>query len=217
MAQKTSQKILVAARGLFNKNRYGNVKLSEIASAVGISEGNIWYHFKDKRAILEKINEEFILAAHNRMQLCPDDGDVVHEFVDFLLALASEVRTYRFMYRDQADYGMHSQALLEVLPKIYERTFEQYHSFIMQMKTEGNMAIKDADIDDLCDTLVLILRYGLEYYRESSKVSLIGDGDVLRSAKLQAFVLSRFTIPEAYTRFEDRLVTQLEAFDPIGV
>lgn len=215
MVQKTPQKILVAARDLFNKNRYGNVKLSEIATAVGISDGNVWYHFKDKRAILDKINEEFILAAHERMRLCPNDGDVVHEFVDFLLALASEVRTYRFMYRDQADYGMHSQALLDALPKIYERTFEQYHSFILQMKTEGYMAIKDADIDDLCDTLVLILRYGLEYYRESAKVNLTGEGDVVRSAKLQAFVLSRFTVPEAYLRFEHRLMSQFGELAPI--
>lgn len=53
----TKQKILNTAIRLFNENGMANVRLNQIAGEVGISVGNLAYHFKNKDAIIEALNE----------------------------------------------------------------------------------------------------------------------------------------------------------------
>ncbi|GJM33806.1 MAG: TetR family transcriptional regulator [Saprospiraceae bacterium] len=53
----TKQKILIASIQLFNENGLANVRLQQIADEIGISVGNLAYHFKNKEAIIEAVNE----------------------------------------------------------------------------------------------------------------------------------------------------------------
>ncbi len=57
MKKDTRNKITTAARIYFNKNGFGAVSLHELAQNIGISRGNLTYHFKDKTALLEAIAE----------------------------------------------------------------------------------------------------------------------------------------------------------------
>ena len=82
---KTKQRILDSAKRLFNDQRYGNVTIKEIAADLGISTGNVWYHYKDKREILRGLNEEFLIAAKQRMALLPSGGAVIPEFGHFAM------------------------------------------------------------------------------------------------------------------------------------
>lgn len=42
---ETKEKILKAATRLFNEKGYGSVNLKELAQTMGISRGNLTYHF----------------------------------------------------------------------------------------------------------------------------------------------------------------------------
>ncbi len=52
----TKSKILQAALELFNDHGMANVRLQMIADKTGISVGNLAYHFKNKKAIVEAIS-----------------------------------------------------------------------------------------------------------------------------------------------------------------
>lgn len=52
---KKKEKIMEAATQLFNEKGYGTVNLKELAQTIGISRGNLTYHFKNKEALLEAI------------------------------------------------------------------------------------------------------------------------------------------------------------------
>ena len=45
MAVRTRDRIIDTARQLFNRLHYANVTTAMLADAVGIAEGNLWYHF----------------------------------------------------------------------------------------------------------------------------------------------------------------------------
>ena len=60
MGRDTRQKILDSARELFNVHGYNGVSLQDIADAVGISKGNLTYHFSKK----EEIMEELLAGSH---------------------------------------------------------------------------------------------------------------------------------------------------------
>ena len=54
----TKEKILVESTRLFNKEGFSAVSLFEIANTLGISRGNLAYHFKTKLELLKAITNE---------------------------------------------------------------------------------------------------------------------------------------------------------------
>ena len=71
MARDTRKRIMQTALKLFNEYRYGNITTAALAAEVGIAEGNLWYHFKTKRALFEALNEEFIAFQKKRFEVMP--------------------------------------------------------------------------------------------------------------------------------------------------
>ena len=56
--KRTKKNILASAIRLFNKHGLTNVRLQQIADEVGISVGNLAYHFPNKRSIVRHIDME---------------------------------------------------------------------------------------------------------------------------------------------------------------
>lgn len=52
---ETKEKIMKAATQLFNEKGFGSVNLKELAQTMGISRGNLTYHFKNKEVLLAAI------------------------------------------------------------------------------------------------------------------------------------------------------------------
>ena len=55
---KTKEKIISTATRLFNNQGYNSINLFELANQLGISRGNLTYHFKDKESLLVAICDE---------------------------------------------------------------------------------------------------------------------------------------------------------------
>ncbi|MFN3212604.1 MAG: TetR/AcrR family transcriptional regulator [Henriciella sp.] len=208
---KTKDRILNTARELFNARRFGNVTTAELASECGIAEGNLWYHYKNKRSLLEAITERFLVDVEERLALLPSDPDaILEQYADMLLALMSEIRRYRFLYRDQADYGEHTDNLLQRLPGIYRDTQSQFQTFFHSMVKQNHLDLDPALIPSLATNSILILRYHLEFLRESGRDSDIGSGAV-RSAVEQHLTLFEQSLSKtARGALRDALETALE-------
>lgn len=58
MSSATKQNILATATRLFNERGFSAVNLLEISAAVGISRGNLVYHFKNKEELLRTIADQ---------------------------------------------------------------------------------------------------------------------------------------------------------------
>ena len=56
---KTRDRILQTALALFNEEGEENVSTVDIAAVMGISPGNLYYHFKGKEAIIAGLFEGF--------------------------------------------------------------------------------------------------------------------------------------------------------------
>ena len=176
---KTRDRILKTARELFNAERFGNVTTADLARECGIAEGNLWYHFKNKRALLDALTEDFLVDVEVRLAILPSDPEtILPDYAAMLTALMSEIRRYRFLYRDQADYGEHTDRLLQRLPGIYRDTHTQFQAFLHGMVKAGHLNITPERLPTLTTNCVIILRYHLEYLRERGEDSDVGSGAV---------------------------------------
>lgn len=97
--KNTKQRILFASSKLFNEHGLSNVRLQQIADEVGISPGNLAYHFRNKEAIVahlfDHINAEAraILATYRLYPNLIDFDNQLSRYYQFL-------REYPYFFTD---------------------------------------------------------------------------------------------------------------------
>lgn len=188
----TKDRIVATALGLFNQHGYGAVSTAALAAACGIAEGNLWYHFKTRRALLDALGERFAVAIEARLALVPA-GDPLAAYVRLLEAMMAEFRDFRFLYRDQQSYGEHADAVRARAPEWIERTYDQIERHLAALVGAGLLAWPREGLRDLAINATIVLRYGLDHYREQGEPTGAGSGAVAR------------TLARHLTLFEHRL------------
>lgn len=93
----TKEKILAAALKLFNEKNTQAATTNHIAAALGISPGNLHYHFKNREAIVFALYEQLLSKSVLARSSLPATITQVHEHQ---LYLAQVYWTYRFFNRE---------------------------------------------------------------------------------------------------------------------
>ena len=191
---KTRDRIIEEARRLYNQLGYANVSSATLAEHLAIAEGNLWYHFKTKRAILSAISEGFARDIERRLARKPAAGaDSVDEYAALLQEVMVELREYRFLYRDQADYGGHDDIVRQGAADWIERTQAQVRAYLKALVAADLLDWPEERLADLAINVTIIMRYGLDYFREIGAPIEAGGGAV------------RNTLLRHLTLFEHRL------------
>jgi len=132
---KTRDRIIHASLELFNQQGERNVTTNHIAAHLGISPGNLYYHFRSKSDIiyelflgLDSMVREFLVLPTDRQLTLKDKGE-------YLNAIFESMWEYRFFHRD-----------LEHLLEIDERLNTTYRGFVRHSMNEGNKVYRG-----LCD------------------------------------------------------------------
>jgi AcrR family transcriptional regulator len=102
---KTRDRILEAARDLFNAEGVGSLSAVDVASAMGISAGHLYYHFKGKPQILAELMavhaSEIDLICQTMRDACSKDASLETLWTHVHI-LVEEVWDARFFYREPA-------------------------------------------------------------------------------------------------------------------
>ena len=110
-APSTRDRILTTSLALFNEEGLAAVSTHRMAAELGISPGNLHYHFKTKRLVVAGLFRRF----EERLAACMDAAASVDALDDLWLSLHLTFETlneYRFIYRD-VDYLLHECPELE--------------------------------------------------------------------------------------------------------
>jgi len=102
----TKQKILRASIKLFNENGMANVRLQQIANEIGISAGNLAYHFRNKEAIIESINEDLYKEANEILTTYRIFPNLI-DFDNQLTKYFSFIQKYPFYFLDLLEIERH--------------------------------------------------------------------------------------------------------------
>ncbi|MBS0481331.1 MAG: TetR/AcrR family transcriptional regulator [Proteobacteria bacterium] len=179
---KTRDRIVHTALTLFNEQGYGAVTTAMLAAACGISEGNLWYHFKTRQALLEAIGEQFAVAIERRLAMRPAD-DPAGDYARLLETTMVEFRTYRFLYRDQQAYGEQTDPVRGNSPRWHTMSFDQIEAYLAALVDARLLDWPRERLRDLSINATIILRFGLEHYREMGEPIAEGAGAVRRTLR----------------------------------
>lgn len=121
MKKNTRQEILDAARRLFNEYGYNSVSLRDIASAVGISQGNLTYHFSKKEKIVES------LISEGKDTFPSDIPQTLEELDATFLDIQKVIQKNLYFF-------LHYTQLSQTSPEIYKKQRARYRELFEKFK-----------------------------------------------------------------------------------
>jgi len=98
--KETKKKILETALRLFNKDGIKNVTLHKIATELGISQGNLNYHFKTKQDIVEALYFELVNKMNEVMENMSRHFSLLTRLYESAGKTMNIFYQYRFFMRD---------------------------------------------------------------------------------------------------------------------
>lgn len=204
----TRERIIDTALTLFNSQGYGAVTTAALAAECGMAEGNLWYHFKTRGALLDAISQRFAAAIELRFALRPG-ADPLEDYGLMLEMMMAEFRAFRFLYRDQQSYGEQATLIVSNAPRWLETTFDQIEIYLAALVDAGLLDWPRERLRDLAINATIILRYGLEHYRELGAPIGEGAGAVRRTLLRHLTLFEHRLDPAAAAR----LHTAIEAIE----
>lgn len=161
---KTRDRIKTTALGLFNNEGERSVHASDIAAVMGISPGNLHYHFSSKRLIIESLFEDFeteirqVLSAPVNQPLALDDNWV------FLYIIFEEIWDFRFFYRNMADILETTSSLGAPLARILALKHRTFVAMMDRLEADGHLEFRPDEKEALAERLVMHFTYWLQYH-----------------------------------------------------
>lgn len=212
----TRERILEASRHLFNRKGYADTTIVDIASEVGIAEGNLWYHFRTKRHLVAALEEQVRGAARAAREALSVGRPVAEDYVRAVVLGMSQKWAYRFLFRDYRQFGDGGTPLR--LDPDMTADLDMLRDALDRMQEEGFFRRDlSVDLDVLARSLWIVGRYWTDYLQEQEGLENIEWSDQLRGFEHYFAVLFPHLTAAARRSLEtalERVSTELTA--PIG-
>ncbi|MDL2318453.1 TetR/AcrR family transcriptional regulator [Eubacteriales bacterium OttesenSCG-928-A19] len=132
MKKDTKNEIIKVAKALFNERGYNHVTTQNIADAIGISKGNLNYHFDKKEAIIEAVVEE--MHSH---YIKPQTPTTLDELNARFLHTQEMITENAFYFWDYTQLAQMSSRIKEIQHKVIGNNYALFdESFKLLNKEE---------------------------------------------------------------------------------
>ena len=162
---KTRDRILECALHLFNEKGEPNVSTLEIANEMGISPGNLYYHFHGKEPLVLGLFEHFqaelspLLDPPADAQLAPED------YWLFLHLIVERLAQYRFLFQDLSNLAGRLPKLAKGIRQLLNALKRTLASLLAQLQTQGFLVSGTQALGQLVEQITLTLLFSLDYQR----------------------------------------------------
>jgi AcrR family transcriptional regulator len=193
---KTRERILRASLVLFNARGEGAVSLAQVAARLGISEGNLWYHFRTKRDLVAALSAELeARVEQNLSRLPPAAGGQLADFVDYTRQSFRDMWEYRFLFRRRLDWTAEPERARR-LAELTERGHRYNEAILAEMVRRRLIRATPSEIKELTANGWIIARYWLDYLQERHGLSRIAEAEIQAGVR-QIFALYRPHLTDA--------------------
>jgi AcrR family transcriptional regulator len=195
-AMKTRERILRASLTLFNEHGEGAVSLAQVAARLGISEGNLWYHFRAKRDLVAALSAELEARIEQNLSRPPAAaGGQLADFADYTRQSFRDMWEYRFLYRRRPDWTAEPE-LAQRLVALTERGHRYNEAILAEMVRRKLIRATPTEIKELTANAWIIARYWLDYLQERHGLSRIAEAEIQAGVR-QIFALYRPHLTDA--------------------
>jgi AcrR family transcriptional regulator len=162
-SRQTKDRILEASLAMFNAQGEPNVTTNHIADELGISPGNLYYHYRNKDDIVEQLFARYE-ARMDLALLVPDGRLPTLEDVWMQLHLVFECMwTFRFLYRDLVDIVSRNRKLKQHFARILNRAAASAEKVLKGLARAEIMRATPDEIHATAENVLLVATFWLNY------------------------------------------------------
>lgn len=161
--RRTRQRILDVTLALYNAQGEPNVSTSLIATELGISAGNLHYHFRRKDELSAALLEQFVSELDALLPPASWRAENVED-VWFLLHLILEALwRYRFLFRDLSGIMARDRRAGARLATVFERSVQAARGICLGLAERDQLVATGAEIDALSTNIAVVALYWLSF------------------------------------------------------
>lgn len=211
--RRTAQRIQEAALALFNRYGEPNVSTTQIAAALDISPGNLYYHYPAKDGLVNLLFDQYAEALAGLLPAAAEVRDAEDAWF-FLHSLFELVWQYRFLYRDLTLLLSRNRHLEAGIQQALRQQTEALQSLLQSLRRQGALQLDPDDEVAVATRQVLLLSYWLSFeYARNPRHALEPEGlqaAVLRGAAHALGLLLPYLVPAQ----QSHLRQLLRAYEP---
>ncbi|MEO5660300.1 MAG: TetR/AcrR family transcriptional regulator [Polaromonas sp.] len=165
--RRTAERILETTLELFNRFGEPNVSTTLISAELGISPGNLYYHYPAKDALINTLFDRYESALKELLN-ASDSVRNVEDAWFFMHALFELIWQYRFLYRDLNDLLSKNRRLETHFQAVLKNKTRAVKTLLDGMSAAGAMALDPREAAATATSMVVLLTYWLsfEYVRD---------------------------------------------------
>jgi AcrR family transcriptional regulator len=197
--RRTRERILETSLVLFNRLGEPHVTTADIAAEMNISPGNLYYHFRNKDAIVDELYAAFDAAVRPLFGAPPQDRVVDVEDLWLLLHLTFEhMQRHRFLYRDLVDLTTRHRRIATRFADLLRAGEATLAGMCRGMIRGGTMRASEAEVSALARNAMLIVTHSMAYERLAHAApGEPGDADMGRAAYYVLVLIAPFLAGDA--------------------
>jgi AcrR family transcriptional regulator len=186
------ERIIDTAIALFNEQGTGRVSTNHIAQATGISPGNLYYHFRNKEAIIRAIYARLRPAWEAASALPAGQPPTVIDLRRILSEHARLVWAYRFYYRELPALLQRDPELAREYREVRRAALTNIETLLRQFIEAGVLVVPDADaaLSELAQVIWVLADFWLPFAELGDDP--VGPDDLDRGITLILRVLSPY-------------------------
>ncbi len=195
---KTRDRILLTSLALFNAQGERNVTTNHIAAALGMSPGNLYYHFRNKGEIIHALFLQYE-ASLGRMLAVPGGRTLTwQDKLGYFEAIFRGLWDYRFLHRDLPQLLAENADLRERYRAFAAGTMEQSRLIYDRMIEAGLFAATPEQLDALILNLWVLATSWTVFLNTTA--TLTGDDSLLDERLLRHGIYQFVCLEEPYVR-----------------
>ena len=159
--RRTAQRILETALEMFNRFGEPNVSTTALSAELGISPGNLYYHFPAKDELVNALFERHRAALAPLLAAAGEVRDVEDAWF-FLHSLFENLWEHRFIYRNLNDLLSRNRQLESHLQSLIGQMIDSLRHLLDSMRSQG-LNMHTQDVPAMATNMVVLLTYWLSF------------------------------------------------------
>jgi len=192
MARQTRERILDASLAMFNAQGEPNVTTNHIADELGISPGNLYYHFRNKDDIVEHLFARYEARIDDALLLPEGRAPNLEDIWLQLHLIFESLWQYRFLYRDLVDILARSRKLKLRFARIMSRAGASATLLLHGLVEAGVMRASAAEIAALTENVLLITTFWMSFSAVRGGATHTDEADLNRGIHQVMMLISPF-------------------------
>jgi AcrR family transcriptional regulator len=195
---RTRERIIQASIELFNEHGERQITTNHIAAHLGISPGNLYYHFRNKSDIIHNIFLEYKNQLESSFTVEQDTSDAISLLRHSLDSIFGLMWRFSFFYSNLPDILSRDTDLQTAYLDVQGKQMQRMLDTVTMMKESGKLNIDEEDIPELVNAIKVTATFWISYIKTQQPNTTIDKSMVYKG------VLTVLLLIKPYLNNDDR-------------